>query len=184
MLRCTYVLAALAALWVIFSIEPRLCVAGEPAATNWPQFRGADATGVTRNTGLPDQWSATENVEWKSDIPGRGWGSPIVWGDNVFLPTVVNTGTTEPLKKGLYFGGDRKEIPTSVHEWKVLSLDLASGNVRWEKTIRTGTPTGSIHLKNSYASETPVTDGEHVYFCFGNIGLYCFDLNGEPDLVS
>ena len=90
--------------WTLFcamSSEVVLCGAEEPAEANWPQFRGADATGVARNTGLPDQWSATDNVEWKSDIPGRGWGSPIVWGDSIFLSTVVNTGTTEPLKKGL-----------------------------------------------------------------------------------
>lgn len=155
------------------------CTAGNIQEANWPQFRGIDATGVSLNTGLPDHWSATENVEWKSDIAGRGWGSPIVWGDNVFVATVVNTGETEPIKKGLYFGGDRKDIPQSIHEWKILCLDLTSGKTRWEKTVRTGMPTGSIHLKNSYASETPVTDGEHVYVCFGNIGLYCFDFNGE-----
>ena len=179
MLRITGAAAVYCSMFFALSSELVVCKAEEPVEANWPQFRGTDATGVTRNAGLPDQWSATDNVEWKSDIAGRGWGSPIVWGDSIFLSTVVNTGTTEPVKKGLYFGGDRKEIPTSVHEWKGLSLDLASGNVRWEKTIRTGTPTGSIHLKNSYASETPVTDGQHVYFCFGNIGLYCFDFNGE-----
>ena len=179
MLRITGAAAVYCSMFFALSSELVVCKAEEPVEANWPQFRGTDATGVTRNAGLPHQWSATDNVEWKSDIAGRGWGSPIVWGDSIFLSTVVNTGTTEPVKKGLYFGGDRKEIPTSVHEWKGLSLDLASGNVRWEKTIRTGTPTGSIHLKNSYASETPVTDGQHVYFCFGNIGLYCFDFNGE-----
>lgn len=179
MLQCNYLIAAMAALWFIFCSEPRMCVSEEPAAEHWPRFRGADACGVSRNAGLPDKWSSTENVEWKTEIPGRGWGSPVVWGNNVFLPTVVNTGTTEPLKKGLYFGGDRKDIPTSIHEWKVLCLDLVSGSVRWEKTVRTGTPTSSIHLKNSYGSETPVTDGEYVYFCFGNIGLFCFDFNGE-----
>lgn len=132
MLRSAGAIVVYCTLFCAMSSEVVLCGAEEPAEANWPQFRGADATGVTRNSGLPDQWSATDNVEWKSDIPGRGWGSPIVWGDSIFLSTVVNTGTTEPLKKGLYFGGDRKEIPTSVHEWKVLSLELASGNVRWE----------------------------------------------------
>lgn len=132
MLRSAGAIVVYCTLFCAMSSEVVLCGGEEPAEANWPQFRGADATGVARNTGLPDQWSATDNVEWKSDIPGRGWGSPIVWGDSIFLSTVVNTGTTEPLKKGLYFGGDRKEIPTSVHEWKVLSLELASGNVRWE----------------------------------------------------
>ena len=146
---------------------------------NWPQFRGADSTGVSLNTGLPDRWSSTDNVEWKTDIPGRGWGAPVVWGDNVFLTTVVNSGETEPLKKGLYFGGDRPTPPESEHEWKVVCLELSSGNVRWEKTVHRGAPPTPIHLKNSYASETPVTDGTHVYACFGNLGIFCFDFSGE-----
>ncbi len=146
---------------------------------NWPQFRGLDSTGVSNNAGLPDQWSATENIEWQVDVAGRGWGSPIVWGDKIFLSTVVNTGDTEPLKKGLYFGGDRPDIPKTVHQWKVLCLDLASGQTRWERIVREGMPSAPIHLKNSYASETPVTDGEHVYVTFGNVGIFCFDMNGN-----
>jgi outer membrane protein assembly factor BamB len=134
---------------------------------------------VSRNSGLPDSWSETENVEWKVDVPGRGWGSPVVWGDNIFLSTVVNSGETEPLKKGLYFGGDRLGIPTSEHEWKVICLDLVSGKKKWEKSVRKGTPTSPIHLKNSYASETPVTDGKHVYVAFGNVGIFCFDMQGN-----
>ena len=145
---------------------------------NWPQFRGVDATGVSHNAGLPDRWSATENVEWKTEIPGRGWGSPVVWGDNVFVSTVINSGVTEPLKKGLYFGGDRLDIPKTTHEWKVMCLELSTGKVRWEKTVRTGTPTAPIHIKNSYASETPVIDGKHLYVSFGNVGIFCFDLAG------
>jgi len=152
--------------------------ADDSSQTNWPQFRGTHATGVSRNIGLPDRWSETENVEWKVDLPGRGWGSPVVWGDNIFLSTVINSGETEPLKKGLYFGGDRPGIPKSEHEWKVMCLELTSGKTKWEKTVRTGTPTSPIHLKNSYASETPVTDGEHVYVAFGNVGIYCFDRKG------
>jgi outer membrane protein assembly factor BamB len=151
----------------------------EDAVSNWPQFRGADSTGVSANRNLPDQWSATENVEWKADIPGRGWGSPVVWGDRVFLSTVVNTGGTERLKKGLYMGGERPDIPKTKHQWKVICLDLASGKPLWEKIVREGTPTAPIHLKNSYASETPVTDGDHLYVCFGNVGIYCFDMAGN-----
>ena len=153
--------------------------ADDPSQRNWPQFRGTDATGVSRNKGLPDRWSASENVEWKVELPGRGWGSPVVWGDSIFLSTVVNSGETEPLKKGLYFGGDRPGIPTAEHEWKVMCLELTSGNLRWEKSVRTGKPTSPIHLKNSYASETPVTDGENVYVSFGNVGLFCFDMKGN-----
>jgi outer membrane protein assembly factor BamB len=128
---------------------------------------------------VPDRWSATENVAWKVSIPGRGWSSPIVWEDRVFLTTVVNRGQTEAPKKGLYFGGERP-APMTVHEWKVYCLDLKSGRVRWERTVQEGTPPGAIHLKNSFASETPVTDGQRVYVLFGGLGLYCFNLDGKP----
>src|SRR5262245_27265398 len=80
------------------------------ANANWPQFRGPAALGVAGNTNLPDQWSLTNNVAWKIEIPGRGWSSPIVWGHRVFVTTVVSAGEVEPPKMGLYFGGERKEI--------------------------------------------------------------------------
>lgn len=152
-----------------------------PAAgsENWPQFRGSDARGVSENPDAPTQWSASENVEWKTEIPGRGWSAPIVWGDQVFVTSVINTGETEPVKKGLYFGGDRPHPPESEHLWNVVCLELKSGRIRWEKTLHRGTPSTPIHLKNSYASETPVTDGRHVYACFGNVGIFCLDFDGN-----
>jgi len=149
------------------------------AAENWPQFRGVDARGVSTNTNLPDRWSATENVEWKVEIPGRGWSSPVVWGERVFVTTVINRGETEAPKKGLYLGGNRPEIPTTEHVWKVLCLDLATGKTLWNKTVHQGRPQTPIHVKNSYASETPATDGERVYACFGGVGIFAFDFDGK-----
>ena len=146
---------------------------------NWPAFRGADSRGVSENPDLPDTWSDTENVAWKTDIPGRGWSSPVVWGHRVFLTTVVNLGETERPKKGLYFGGNRLKIPDTDHLWKVLCLDLDSGKILWDKEVHRGKPRSSIHLKNSYASETPVTDGKHLFCFFGGQGLYALDLDGN-----
>ncbi len=77
------------------------CGSQAMAQTNWRQFRGADSRGVANGSNLPDRWSATENVAWKTDIPGRGWSSAIVWGDRIFLTTVINTGKAEEPKKGL-----------------------------------------------------------------------------------
>src|SRR5262245_25168631 len=88
--------------------------------TNWPQFRGADALGVADNSNLPDRWSTNENVAWKIEMPGRGWSSPIVWGERLFVTTVVSEGEVEPAKKGLYFGGERKDIAKGEHHWLVL----------------------------------------------------------------
>jgi outer membrane protein assembly factor BamB len=157
-----------------------LTVSGAQALeTNWPQFRGPNARGTSASANPPEHWSATENVEWVAEIPGRGWSSPIVWGDRVFVTTAVNSGNSEPPKQGLYLGGERPDAPRPEHEWKVLCLDLASGKVRWEHVVHRGPPAGPTHLKNSYASETPVTDGERVYACVGGMGVFCLDYSGR-----
>jgi outer membrane protein assembly factor BamB len=135
---------------------------------------------VAEGDNLPERWSATENIEWKSEIPGKGWSSPIVWGRRVFVTTVVNTGKTPVAKKGLYLRGEQPEPPDTEHLWKVLCLDLESGRVLWDETAHRGKPETPLHIKNTYASETPVTDGQRVYAYFGNLGIFCYDLDGKP----
>jgi outer membrane protein assembly factor BamB len=149
------------------------------ADAQWPQFRGADSMGVADHPGLPDRWSATENVAWKTPLPGRGWSSPIVWNDRVFVTTVASDGEMEPPKKGLYFGGERREIPKATHHWLVLCLDLETGRELWRREAQAGAPSNQLHVKNTYASETPVTDGRRVYAYFGNTGLFCYDPDGN-----
>ncbi len=148
-------------------------------AADWPQFRGPLSRGVADDPGLPERWSAMENVAWKIDLPGRAWSSPIVMGNRVFLTTVVNTGESEEPKKGLYFGGNRPAPPAAVHQWLVMCLDVASGRELWRRQVHEGKPLSAIHLKNSLASETPVSDGERIYCYFGNLGVFCLDLQGE-----
>lgn len=148
------------------------------ADERWPQFRGPGSLGVVEDPNLPDTWSATENVAWKTDIPGTGWSSPVVWGNNIFVTSVVSAVEGEKPKKGLYFGGERK-APNEVHRWMVYCVDWSTGRVRWEREVHNGVPPGPRHLKNSYASETPVTDGERLYAYFGNVGLFCFDMSGK-----
>jgi outer membrane protein assembly factor BamB len=127
---------------------------------------------------LPDTWSTTQNVVWRIDIPGLGWSSPVVWGDHVFVTSVVNTGQQEAPKPGFYLG----DWPASKapHRWMVYDIDAATGRIRWERQVSEAPPAQPKHLKNSYASETPVTDGERVYVYFGNAGLFAFDMNGRP----
>lgn len=149
-------------------------------SADWPQFRGRGARGVAEHPGLPERWSTSENVEWKIEVPGRGWSSPVVWGGRVFLTTVVSEGEREEPRKGLYFGGERKEIPQAEHQWLVLCYDLKSGRELWRRAAREGRPANPLHVKNTYASETPVTDGERVYAYFGNTGLFCYELDGTP----
>src|SRR6266699_1183479 len=88
------------------------------AVDEWPQFRGASA-GVAEDKNLPDTWSATENVVWKVHIPGRGWSSPVVAGDRIYLTSVIASQEEEAPKKGLYFGGNREAAPPDDHRWMV-----------------------------------------------------------------
>ena len=153
-----------------------------PASTaqDWPQFRGPGASGVSTSLELPSSWSETENVAWRTEIPGRGWSSPIVQGDKVFVTTAIQEeGEPEPVKKGLYFGGNRS-APTDSYRWVVYCLKLDSGEVAWEKELHRGVPEHGHHVKGSLASETSVCDGERLYAYVGNVGLFCFDLEGEP----
>jgi len=148
------------------------------AEDNWPQFRGNQA-GVAEGNGCPQSWSATTNVVWKTEIPGSGWSSPIVWGEKIFLTSVIREGQPEKPIKGLYFGGDRLTPPKDVHRWMVYCIDWATGKVLWEREAHKGVPESPHHVKNTYASETPITDGERVFAYFGNVGLFCYDMDGK-----
>jgi outer membrane protein assembly factor BamB len=150
------------------------------AADNWPAFRGADALNqAADDPRLPETWSTTDNVAWKTPIPGLAWSSPVIWGNRVFVTTVVSDGPVEEPQKGLYFGGNRPEPPTDVHHFRVLALDATTGKVLWDKAVLSIKPEFPKHLKNTYASETPATDGERVYACFGNVGVFALDFDGN-----
>ena len=146
----------------------------------WPQFRGPGSTGVpprAESTALPETWSTTANVRWKTGIAGHGWSSPIAWGDRVFVTAVIPTETTEIPQRGLYLKGERP-TPTFEHRWIVYAIDFATGKIVWEREAHRGVPQTSRHLKNTYASETPVTDGRRIYVLFGNVGLFAYDFDG------
>jgi outer membrane protein assembly factor BamB len=147
-------------------------------AEDWPQFRGTLAGVGQDHPDLPDTWSTTENVVWKIDVPGLAWSSPVVWGDHIFLTSVASSVPQDPPKPGFYLG----DWPASKapHRWLVVDVDFATGKTRWQREVSTAPPALAKHLKNSYASETPVTDGERVYVYFGNVGLFAFDLSGTP----
>jgi outer membrane protein assembly factor BamB len=174
------------------------------AEDNWPQFRGPGGSGVSLASPSPPlTWSRTDNVSWVREIPGRGWSSPIVWGKRVFVTSAINEGGgfKEP-SKGI-FGNDyaaelsaqglsdeevldrvvSRDIElakeTESVRYMLYAFDADSGETLWEKEVHRGKPVGGRHRKNTYASETPVTDGERVYVYFGNVGLFAFSLEGE-----
>jgi outer membrane protein assembly factor BamB len=147
---------------------------------DWPAFRGPASNGVSSDADVPDIWAADQNVAWKVKLPGRAWSSPIVWGERIFVTTAVTDGEVEAPKKGLYFGGERKEPHRHSYSWELHCYSLDNGALIWKRVARSAKPKSPIHIKNTYASETPVTDGKHVIAYFGSAGLYCFDIDGTP----
>ncbi len=144
---------------------------------NWPQYRGAQSDGLGEGATLPETWSQTENVVWKTRDPGWGWSSPIVWGKRVFVTSAVGEKELPTPHVGGYPGGHLRQ--DDVHRWMLYGLDFDSGKIVWEFQAHQGIPPMERHPRNSYASETPVTDGERVYAYFANIGLFCCDFDGR-----
>ena len=162
-------------------------VSGLHAQDDWPQFRGLVGGIATDHPSLPDRWGPMENIVWQLEIPGRAWSSPIVSDDLIFVTSVVNTSGVESTLKPLSqyqsrsfdgpMTGANLETPSSPLSWVLYAIDFSTGQVRWERTLHTALPE-SKHEKNSYASETPVTDGERVYVYLGYVGLFAFDFGG------
>jgi outer membrane protein assembly factor BamB len=153
----------------------------QPAAgetKHWPQFRGPKVDGLGEGATLPDTWGPKENVVWKVDLPGWGWSSPIVWGKKVFVTAAVHDGPRDKMFAGGYPGGWVK--PTNTHRWMTYCLDFDTGKILWEREAHKGAPPQPRHPRNSYASETPICDGERVYSYFADIGAFCYTLDGKP----
>lgn len=151
-----------------------------PAAANWPQFRGPGARGVpSQESGLPETWSANKNVAWKTSIEGSGWSSPVVWGNRVFLTSARAASLTAAPDGGFYQGGVESPEPDGEHRWIAHCIDLASGKHNWKTELHRAVPAVGRHRKNTYASETVVTDGEHLFAHVGDLGTWCLDYEGK-----
>jgi outer membrane protein assembly factor BamB len=165
----------------IFSLCFCLSLVCNASAQNWPQFRGAQASGVASGAGkTPTTWDGEKSVgvRWKTPIPGLAHSSPVVWGDKVFLTTAVSTDPKAVFRKGLY--GDVEPVKEEPkHSWRVYSLDKRTGRILWERVAYEGVPKIKRHPKATHASSTPATDGKHVVALFGAEGLYCYDANGK-----
>jgi outer membrane protein assembly factor BamB len=152
--------------------------------TYWPYWRGPAADGMAIGD-APLSWSDTENVRWKADIPGRGNSSPVIWGDKIFLTTAIKTGpevkpeqAAKPAAKSRGFG--MTSGPQAEHKFDVLCIDRKTGRILWQRTAKTAVPHEGYHNQyGSFASNSPVTDGKHVYAFFGSRGIYCYDLEGN-----
>jgi PQQ-like domain len=150
----------------------------EPAS--WPSFRGPSASGVADGMNLPDRWNGTtgENVRWKIAVPGLAHSSPIVHGDRVYVTSAISRRSDVTFKPGLYGDGTASEDRTE-QRWVVIAFDRRTGATIWERTAYRGVPKEKRHIKSTYASSTPATDGETIVAFFGSQGLYVFDKNGN-----
>jgi outer membrane protein assembly factor BamB len=143
------------------------------AADQWPQFRGVHAGVADDDATLPETWSETQNVAWRVDIPGQSWSSPVVWGDHIFVVSAISSGTEPAPIRGLAdpTTENGRMRSSAVQRWVMYDIDFTTGAMRWAREIRAGVPPIARHVRNSYASETPATDGERVYAYFGSLGL-------------
>lgn len=175
LILCVCVLAAIAA------------SASQPVnyEKNWHQWRGPHATGAAAsNANPPLTWSETENVRWKVAVPGTGHATPIVWKDKIFVQTAVQ-GEAQKAKEAdddnpfSGFFRQRDGGPTNTYQFVLLAINRNDGSILWQKTLRELVPHEGTHQDGSFASNSPVTDGEHVYAYFGSRGLYCLDMDGN-----
>ncbi len=172
------------------------------ADPEWPGFRGPLSNPWATNSSLPEKWSTTSNIEWSAPIPGLGWSSPIVAGKSVFITTVTTDGKAKQPQKGTTYSNDYAaeltkqgikgqelmdrlnardfELPSEVTvHYFLYSIDLDSGKINWTREFYSGHPPGGRHRKNSFCSETPVTDGKRVYVYVNNLGAFAYDLAGR-----
>ncbi|HSJ02178.1 MAG TPA: PQQ-binding-like beta-propeller repeat protein [Verrucomicrobium sp.] len=146
-----------------------LVVGSLPAAptSDWPEFRGPTHQGSSTETGLPVKWSATENVTWKVDLPGRAWSSPVVAKGVIYLTNAV--------------GSKDSTDPHDTFSLRVVALQATDGKILWDQEVFVvDTPhTQGIHGKNSYASPTPIVEDDRIYAHFGHFGTACLDIAGK-----
>jgi outer membrane protein assembly factor BamB len=140
-------------------------------AEDWPRFRGPEGRGVSSDDNLPVTWSDAKNVAWKSELPGYGASSPIVVGDKVLLTCYRGYGLDPQAP------GREEDLKRTL-----LCLRRDDGRLVWSRDVPAAQPEASyidFLVLHGYASSTPVSDGQHVYACFGKSGVRCFDLEGN-----
>src|SRR5581483_1622094 len=136
-------------------------LAAHAVGENWPGFRGPTCQGLSSEAGLPLRWSATENIAWKTVVPGEGWSSPIVWNDRVFVTTATEGGV-------------------GCH---LIAFERTTGTVLWDREVFKQVP-GHKQQRNGYATPTPCTDGKLVFAVFGDGSFAALDFEGKVVWVN
>ncbi len=149
---------------------------------NWHQWRGPEASGVSRDANPPVTWGPNSNIRWKTAIDGRGSSTPIIWGHRIFLLTsAVNTGKVDPTRRSRSRPVSMtvwNQVSNTEYEFIVVCLDRRTGRELWKRTAARRTHEGH-HGDNNFASASPVTDGQRLYAWFGMAGIFCYDFKGE-----
>lgn len=160
---------------------------GSDSELYWPQWRGPLFTGESPNGNPPIKWSENHNIKWKTPIPGRGFSTPVVWENQIFITTAIPTDkpATEAQKKAAaaklpeWQRRRGASTPSHVQQFVLLAIQRDSGTIMWKKVLDEALPHEGTHKDGSWASGSPVTDGEHVIAFFGSFGLYCLDMSGN-----
>lgn len=149
------------------------------AESSWPQWRGPMHTGSARYGNPPVDFATEGYLKWKIDIPGRGHATPVVWGDKIVVLTAV--ATDEKPASGPTAAGNSMapSVAETLLEYRVLLIDRHSGKVIWDRSVARELPHEGTHELGSWASNSPSTDGEHIFAYFGSRGLYCLDFEGN-----
>ncbi len=157
------------------------------SAENYPQFRGADSNALSSSP-LPVTWSDVDgnknNIRWKIPVPGEGWSQPIIWEERIYMTAAVpsdpsNKDATRPESNNGGYGRNRNDLVNFVYQYQVICIDANSGKPIWRKSVKESKPPIPRHSTNTYATETPVTDGKRIYAYFGMNGVYCLDMEGN-----
>jgi outer membrane protein assembly factor BamB len=135
---------------------------------------------VLDNANLPESFDLGKmiNIRWKTEIPGLGLSSPVIWGNKIFITSAISQADRDGFKPGI-FGDITPVKDSSIHEWKVFCIDKNSGKMIWEKTSYKGIPKMKRHPKSTHANTSVATDGKYVVAFFGSEGLFCYDMNGN-----
>ena len=178
---------------LLFLFSSMLVQAQSVDSAHWPQWRGPYFNGMARGD-APTTWSDTTNIKWTADIPGRGFSTPVIWGDRIFLTTATPTGkpaaapaatpapaTPAPQANASPQRRPGGEVgPQPEHKFEVFCLDRKTGKILWQRTATVAAPHEGFHRQyGSFASNSPATDGKYVYASFGSRGLYIYDFNGK-----
>jgi len=150
-----------------------------PLAKQWGQWRGPSGNGVSNHADPPLTWSEDKNVRWKTPLPGFGNSSPVVWGDRIYLTATIPHGEEQDPPVGHRPGSHDNTLKVRKSLFVVFAIDRKDGKILWQTVVRDAVPHEGHHVTASYASASPITDGEKVYAFFGSNGLYCLDLDGK-----